>query len=233
MYGTLPFALQYTNPSQVYEAISGLLDKIIQKDIESLKSFDPQTLHAIRRVLFLLAEAQDVLSARKLLSLVELDSTVTVQRILQVLEQAEVLIRVMPYGSQKGKVTKPSKYLFMSPAIRMALLGLVGKEATYHTRLGLLMEDATVLQLHREFMGSGKGNLVYEPAKGNADFILQIANQRQLAIEVGIGKKDSSQIQATMEERKCEYGLLISEGSLGCQEEKNILYVPLQFFLLS
>ncbi|HCU26053.1 MAG TPA: hypothetical protein DF383_13630 [Deltaproteobacteria bacterium] len=232
-YGSLPFALQYTHPSQAYEAVNGLLDKIIQKDIESLKSFDLRTLHSMRRVLFLLAGSQDLLSARKLLNLVELDSLTTVQRILQVLEQAEVLIRVMPYGSQKGKTTKASKYLFMSPAIRMALLGLVGNEATYHTRLGLLMEDSAALQFHREFIGNGTGNLVYEAAQGNADFILQIADRRQLAVEIGTGNKDSSQLEATMKSRKCDYGILIHEGALGSHERKNILYVPLQFFLLS
>lgn len=232
MHGTLPFALHYTNPSQIYEAISGLLDKIILKDIESLKSFNPQTLHAIKRLLFLLADATDVLSVSNLPNVVGVDSVSTVQRILQVLEQAEVLVRAAPYGSQKSKTTKPSKYLFISPAIRMALLGLVGKEATYHTRLGKLLEDSAALQMNREFVGMGAGSLTYDPSQGSADFILQIANKRQLAIEVGIGKKDGGQIEATMGKIACEYGIVVSDGQLRFSEEKNILNVPLQFYLL-
>ncbi|MBI4237575.1 MAG: ATP-binding protein [Deltaproteobacteria bacterium] len=232
MYGTLPFALQYTNVSQIYEAISGLLDKIILKDIESLKSFDTSTLQAIKRLLFLMADATDALALRTLPNLLGVDAVSTVQRMLQVLEHAEVLIRIMPQGSQHSKVAKPSKYCFISPAIRMALLGLVGKQATYHMRLGKLLEDCAALHLYREFVSSGHGSLTYGAAKGQADFIVQIANQRQLAIEVGIGQKDHRQVLNTLRDTACEYGIVIDDGALARSERERILHVPLQWYLM-
>ncbi len=232
MTGTLPFALQFSNVNQVYESINGLLDKIILKDIESLKSFDSQTIQSIKRLLFLLADANDVLSVSKLPNIVGIDSMITIQSVLSVLEQAELLIRVPPYGSQKSKLNKPSKYLFMSPAIRMALLGIVGKEATFHTRVGRLMEDAAALHFNREFIGSGTGTLSYDAAQGSADFVLQIANQKEIVIEIGIGKKDTTQVKSTMEKIKCKNGIVISDGKLAHFDKDNIVCVPLQYFLL-
>lgn len=232
MLGTLPFALQFNNPNQVYESINTLLDKIILKDIESLKSFDSRTLQSIKRLLFLLADANDVLSVSKLPNLIGMDSVITIQSVLSVLEQAELLIRVAPYGSKKNIMNKPNKYLFMTPAIRMALLGIVGKEATFHTRVGKLMEDAAALHFNREFVGAGGGNLTYDSAQGGADFILQIANQREIVIEIGIGKKDTTQVKRSMEKIKGDYGIVISDGKLAHYEEEKIVCVPLQYFLL-
>lgn len=232
MLGTLPFALQYSNDTQVYEAISGLLDKIILKDIENLKSFDFQTLQSIKRLLFLLADSGDVLSVSKLPRLTGIESTITVQRVLLVLEQAELLIRVLPYGSHKRKLTKPSKYLFISPAIRMALLGIVGKEATFHTRMGKLLEDMAAMHFSREFVSQGSGTLSYDAVQGGADFILQIGNKKQIAIEIGMGKKGLSQAKKTMERIQCDYGIVIGDGNLIHSEPDNIVYLPTTFFLL-
>lgn len=231
MLGTLPFALQFGNPNQVYESINTLLDKIILKDIESLKSFDSRTLQSIKRLLLLLADVNDVLSVSKLPNLIGMVSVITIQSVLSVLEQVELLIRVAPYGSKKNIMNKPNKYLFMTPAIRMALLGVVGKEATFHTRVGKLMEDAAALHFNREFVGAG-GNLTYDSAQGGADFILQINNRREIVIEIGIGKKDTTQVGSTMEKIKCDYGIVIGDGKLAHYARENIICLPLQCFLL-
>jgi uncharacterized protein len=230
--GTFPFALKFKSPNQLYEAISGLLDKIIQKDIESLKLFDVKTLHSIKRLLFLLADAVDVLSVNKLHNVVGIESPITIRNVLSVLEQAELLIRIPPYGSQTSKLNKPSKHLFMSPAIRMSLLSIAGKEATYHTRMGRLMEDAAALHFYREFVGSGIGSLSYDPAQGSADFVLQIANQKDIVIEIGIGKKGPKQVKNTMQKIKCNYGIVVSDGNLKKVDGENIIQIPLQYFLM-
>lgn len=230
--GTLPFALDYANPSQVYEALSALLDKIIHKDIQTLHSFDTDTLHSIKRILFLLADADGTLSVNKLGGLLEGMSAITVRRIFTVLERAELLIRAAPCGSQRSKTTKPSKYFFMTPALRMSLLSMVGLETAFQTRLGRLLEDAAALHFYREFAGAGLGTLSYDPESGGADFVLQIANQRQLAIEIGIGKKDLSQVIQTMKKIKCDFGIVISENALQHFSGERVLRMPLPYFLL-
>jgi len=232
MRGTFPFAFQFTRENQLFESINGLLDKIIQQDIESLKSFDLKTRHSIKQLLFLLADTEGVLSISKLQGIVGIDSAITIGQVLSVLEQAELLIRILPYGSQMSKLNKPSKYLFMSPAIRMSLLGLVGKEATYHTRLGHLMEDIAAMHFHREFVSSGMASLSYDSAAGGADFILQMANQRDVVVEIGMGKKGMKQVMTTMKKIKSDYGIVVSDGLLKKSDDGRVICIPLQFFLM-
>lgn len=227
--GTLPFALGMET-TRGYESILGLLDKMIAKDIESLKLFDAQTVANIKRLLFLLADANDVLSVSKLPNLVGIGSSITIQRVFSVLEQAELLIRIPPYGSQKSRITKPSKYLFMSPSIRMALLGLVGKETSMQTRMGKLLEDAVGLHLRHEL--KEQGEIAYDQATGGADFILQMTNQKEIVIEVGMGKKDLTQVKNTMEKIKSDIGILISDNELEYHQKEKIISLPLQYFFL-
>ena len=120
----------------------------------------------------------------------------------------------------------------MSPAIRMALLGIVGKEATFHTRMGKLLEDAAAMHFSREFIGPGAGALTYDAVQGGADFILQIANKKQIAIEIGVVEKDRTQVQKTMERIQCDYGIVIGDGKLTHFPEDRIIYLPLSYFLL-
>lgn len=230
--GTFPFALNFANPNQLYEAINGLLDKIIQKDIESLKSFDSKTLQSIKRLLFLLADTEGVLSVSKLQNVIGIDSTITIQNVLSVLEEAELLIRIVPYGSQKSKLNKPAKYLFMSPAIRQSLLGVVGKQATHDTRLGRLMEDVAALHFQREFVAQGIASLSYDPAKGSADFILQVANQKEIVIEIDLGNKGPIQVKKTMKKINSRYGIIVSNNELKKIDGEEIIQIPLQFFLM-
>ncbi|OGZ63041.1 MAG: hypothetical protein A2812_02260, partial [Candidatus Staskawiczbacteria bacterium RIFCSPHIGHO2_01_FULL_36_16] len=110
--GTLPFAIRIKDEVRVYQTITLLLDKVINQDVQSLGRFDTKTLIHIKRVLFLLAES-DVVSIQKLATTLE-TSVNTISNILEVIEQAELLIRVMPYGSNSKKVRKPSRYQFMS-----------------------------------------------------------------------------------------------------------------------
>ena len=135
--GTLPFAIRMKDEVRVYQTITLLLDKVINQDVQSLGRFDTKTLSHIKRVLFLLAES-DVVSIQKLAATIE-TSVNTVSNILEVLEQAELLIRVMPYGSNSKKVRKPSRYQFMSSAMRSAFLSVAGNEQIFASQKGRLM----------------------------------------------------------------------------------------------
>lgn len=230
--GTLPFALEIKNQATLFAGINDLLDKIILKDIQSLRSFDQQTLHSIKKLLVVLAGSNDTLSISKLPGLTGLASKITVQNVLDVLEQAELLIRVPPYGSSTTKVTKPSKYLFMSPAIRMALLGITGKNSTFNVNLGKFLEDIVSMHLKREFVTPGIGHITYDPREGGADFVVQIANERQLVIEVGLGKKNNKQAVQTLERVSGDYGIIICDTELKYLEEENIIRLPTHFFLM-
>ena len=229
--GTLPFAIRVRDEARVYQTITLLLDKVINQDVQSLGRFDAKTLSHIKRVLFLLAES-DMVSLQKLATTLE-TSVNTVANILEILEQAELLIRVMPYGSNTKKVRKPSKYHFMSSAMRSAFLSVAGNEQIFAGQKGRLMEDIVAMTLYREFVANSRGSLNYDSVKSGADFILTIAERNIIPIEVGIGEKTGAQVRNTMKKiGSAKYGVVICRNTLALLEDANVVKVPLDFFLL-
>lgn len=229
--GTLPFALTLKKPSQVFDSISLLIDKVISKDIKALGRFDSKTLNTVKRLLMILAESEAV-SLNKLEQLLFINR-LTIAEILDVLEKAELLVRVPAHGANVAVVKKPAKYLFMSPAIRMTFFAIAGIESTFLSRQGRLMEDVVAAHYHKEFLSKGVGSLSYDSSENGADFIFRIANKIQIAAEIGIGKKNAKQVSKTMKNTKCDYGIVISKEGLRLDKtDENIVMVPLDFFLL-
>jgi predicted AAA+ superfamily ATPase len=229
--GTLPFAIRMKDEVRVYQTITLLLDKVINQDVQGLGRFDTKTLIHIKRVLFLLAES-DVVSIQKLATTLE-TSVNTISNILEVLEQAELLIRVMPYGSNSKKVRKPSRYQFMSSAMRTAFLSVAGNDQIFSSQKGRPMEDIVAMTLYREFVANSRGALNYDSAKAGADFILTIAGKNIIPIEVGIGEKLGTQVRNTMKKVKsAKYGVVICKNSLTLLENANVVKIPLDYFLL-
>ena len=229
--GTLPFAIKIQDEARVYQSINLLLDKVINQDIQSLGRFDIQTLSHVKRLLFLLAESETI-SLQKLKELLGI-SVNTIVGILEIMEQAELLIRVMPYGSNAKKVRKSSKYHFMSSAMRSAFLSIAGNEQIFAGQKGHLMEDIVAMTLYREFVASSRGALQYDSSKGAADFILTIAEKNIIPIEVGMGEKLGTQVKKTMKKvGSAKYGLVICRNSLALLEDANVVKVPLDYFLL-
>lgn len=228
--GSLPFAINAPNKEKIYDVIDQLLDKIISKDIQSLGKFDSDTLGIIKRMLLIVAEA-DTISYSTLEKLLPI-KRITIMNVFDVLEKAELIIKIPAYGSSTTVAKKPAKYLFMSPAIRQALMSITGLPATQRTREGKLIEDIVGMHLYREFLTPAIGVLTYDNAQAGADFILQIANQRQIAIEIGRGKKGCKQVLNTMQKVKCDYGLSFGKNELTLHKDDNIVQIPSYYFLL-
>ncbi|MFH1207856.1 MAG: ATP-binding protein [Patescibacteria group bacterium] len=229
--GTLPFAIRIKDEVRVYQTITLLLDKVINQDVQSLGRFDTRTLIHIKRVLFLLAES-DVVSVQKLATILE-TSVNTVSNILEVLEQTELLIRIMPYGSNAKKVRKPSRYQFMSSAMRSAFLSVAGNEQIFSSQKGRLMEDIVAMTLCREFVANSRGALNYDSAKAGADFILTVSGKNIIPIEVSMGEKLGTQVRNTMKKiGSAKYGVVICRNPLTLLENANVVKVPLDYFLL-
>lgn len=229
MNGTLPFTLKEITPS-AYDNISILIDRIIDKDIRELGQFDAPTLSAIKQLLYLMADG-DVLNINKTKDILHLSYN-TVLSILDALEKAELVIRVPAQGSKTSQARKPPKYLFMSPAMRAALLNITGIENTFITRRGKFLEDIAALHFYREFVAPNTGSLTHDPSQGRADFILQIANSKQIAFEVGIGDKGFKQTKETMLHFKMDFGVVVCATELILSKEDNIVKLPLDYFLL-
>lgn len=229
--GTFPFALNYPDKNQVYEALNNIIDKIINSDVPRLGSLKIETIAMMRRLLYLLADANDTIAASKLAQLLGTNGN-TLAGVLEVLKDAECLIKIPPYGSATSSVKKPTKYCFMSPALRASLLSIAGSDGTMATRSGKYWEDIVALHLYREFASKRAGTLVYDPSQGGADFILQMLNGQEVAIEVGNGEKGTAQVARSMKERDIDRGLVISSRELSISPDEKILLIPFSYFLL-
>ncbi|MBU0722511.1 AAA family ATPase [Patescibacteria group bacterium] len=229
-YGTFPFALVMPDEISIYNNISLLLDKIIKQDMPILGSFDQDTLGAVKRIIFAIAE-NDVTSLSTLADKFNINR-LTIANIFDVLEKAELLVKIPPHGSNMTIANKPNKYLFMSPAIRMSFFYFTGNENTYLTRQGKLLEDSIGAHLYREFILRSDGIIRYDSAQAGADFILQIGNTKKIVVEVGLGSKDKKQVINTMRKIKSDYGIIFSNSERKFDKETNIVSIPLDYYFL-
>jgi hypothetical protein len=224
--GTLPFALQGYDEASAYLAIGLILDKLIQKDILELGDFETETMRQIKPIMLFLAKGS-VMSVSTAGSLFGL-SKKTLQDVLDVLVKAEILIRIPPFKADN----KPSKYLFMCPALRNTLLDISGLKATADVRLGDAMEDVVALHFYREFLAGGYGKLTYDPEQGGADFILDLRAGKRLVIEVGHGAKGVGQVKQTLDKVRGDYGIIFNADPLQISDDSRIVKVPHDFFFL-
>jgi len=229
-YGTLPFAFMLPNEAAVYDSISLLLDKIIKLDLPALGNFSIDTLNAVKRILFVLAE-NEIVSLNTLEQKFRINR-LTIASVLDALEKAELLIKIPAYGSNMTAAKKANKYLFMAPAIRMSFFYITGQESTYLTRQVRLLEDSVGSHLYREFVISGQGAIRYDSAKGGADFILQLLNSKQIIIEVGMGDKNKKQAINSMKKINSDYNLIFSSSELQIDRKIRTVFIPLDYYFL-
>ncbi|MBI2410839.1 MAG: ATP-binding protein [Candidatus Kerfeldbacteria bacterium] len=223
-YGSMPFTLGVQSELS-YSLMNELIDRVIQKDLATVHSLSQETLQKIKHILLMLAASDTVSLTSMAKNLTDIAMNTLID-VFEALEQAEMLLRIYPYGSATKKMRKPSKFTFMSPAIRYTLLSTVDGARAFEQYKGKYLEDIVGLTLHKIF----KEQVYYDSAKGGADFIVQ-SGKKKIVIEVGFGKKGINQVEETMKKIDARYGLLISEQPMQLFQEKNILSVPLKQFL--
>lgn len=227
-FGTMPYALTIKDEQRIHTLANQQIDRVIERDLPELGKFDTATLASIKNILLLVAGSDEV-SLTNLSKTLKGISLVTLINVLETLEKAEMLIRVYPYGSTYKKVRKPSKYHFMTPAVRHTLLTILEGESAFTNHKGWYLEDIVALSLYREFNQKLASPTFYDSAKGGADFILIFPGKR-IAIEVGYGSKSVGQAQSTLQKIKGNYGLVVCSSDL--TKDDNVVKVPLEFFLM-
>lgn len=227
-YATLPYALTIKDEQRVYTLTNQQIDRVVERDLPELGQFDNATLAVIKNILLMIAGSKEV-SITSLANGLQGISIVTLINVLEALEKAEVLIRVYPYGSTYKKVRKPSKYHFMTPAIRHTLLTLLEGENAFINNKGVYMEDVIALTLYREFAQKQFSPILYDSSAGGADFIVSLP-EKKIVIEVGYGKKPTGQVETTLRKIDGTYGMVVSNSKLAL--EGDVVKVPLEYFLL-
>lgn len=228
-FGTMPFALNIPNKTKLINLTNELIDKVIKTDLPQLNKFDTSTLEKTKNILLMIA-ASDVLNVTNISQDLDKLSKDTLRNLLKTLENAEMLIRVYPFGANYKKIRKPSRYYFMSPSLRYSLLNIIEGDNAFNNKFkGKYLEDIAALTFYREFYHQLTSPIYYDSIEGGADFILRIKNKK-IIIEIGLNNKTIKQAQNSLDNRNGDYGIVISKSNLDVNE--NIIQVPLEYFLL-
>lgn len=230
-YGSLPFMVALNNEALIYDQIKKTLERVISVDIPNIEQFSSETLQKIPAVLYSIAES-DQLSLNALSARLGISRPVLTS-ILETLERTETIWRVYPHGSHAMQTRQPSKYLFTSSAFRAMYFNFIGNTRTEENYKGKLLEDTVALYLRRLLSGKSDTSITYDSATGGADFIVR-QGKWSIILEVGYGPKLFTQIENTMRKSgvSAQYGVLVSKSPLAVDGRKNIVSIPLKFFLL-
>lgn len=226
-----PFGL-YMEREQIYERIFSMVNRVMEKDVFTLKNFNTETRDTISQVLTFLAlqkpgGTSDVKLGRRLGK-----SPRLIREILNVLEKTHLIFSVKPYGGAGKMVRKPWKYYFLSPSIKAALRYKLGKyQPKSRKLLGVLAENMVAAYFFRlkERLNLPLG-IFYDPQVGGVDFLLQGPEGNITPVEVGVGKKDKSQIMRAIRKYQTKYGILISNTTTKIKTEDKVIYIPLVTF---
>lgn len=232
-FGGFPFVLRLKNKkSIVFELVSGVIDKLITKDLLEMRKFSSETISKIKDLLYLIASSGST-DIDKLCSALRLDYR-PVRGVLDALVQGGVLVEVKSYGQKFVRVRKPIKFLFISPSLRISILsGILPPETK-----GKILEDYLTLIFSTDFRKKEKKSrsieIMHDSSSGGADFVLRIGKEKKIIIEVGFGK-DGDGIKQIKSTGKTiggyDYGIVISHKSNLELIDDKIIKMPLSFWL--
>ena len=232
-FGGFPFVLRLKNKkSIVFELVSGVIDKLITKDLLEMKKFSSETISKIKDLIYLIASS-DSTDIDMLCNTLKLDYR-PVRGILDALVQSGILVEVRSYGQKFVRVRKPIKFLFISPSLRISILnGILPPEVK-----GKILEDYLALIFSKDFRKKekkyGSIEVMYDSSSGGADFVLRVGRDKKIIIEIGFGKEGDGikQIENTGKTiGGYDYGIIIGrETNLELAGGK-IIKIPLDFWL--
>lgn len=232
-FGGFPFVLRLKNKKLiVFELVSGVIDKLIIKDLLEMKKFSSETISKIKDLLYLIASS-DSTDIDKLCNTLKLNYR-PVRGVLDALVQSGVLVEVKSYGQKFVRVRKPIKFLFISPSLRISILnGILPPEVK-----GKILEDYLTLIFSKDFRKKEKEyggiEIMHDSSSGGADFVLRVGKEKKIIIEVGFGKEGDGIKQVENTGKTIggyDYGIVVSrKGDLELTSDK-IIKTPLNFWL--
>jgi predicted AAA+ superfamily ATPase len=229
--GGFPFALRL-DQSEMYERIFSIVNRIVDKDVFSLKSFNTETRSTISRVItFLAMQKPGGTSDAKLADRIGVSPTL-IRTILDILEKTQLIFNVKPYGGAGKIVRKSWKYYFLSSSLNAALNFKLGKYDVNNREFrGVLAENMVASHFFRLMETENiLQSIFYSSEKAGADFLLYNAEDDLIPVEVGLGKKKTGQLKRSIRNYDCNHGILLSGGFGRIGKEDNIIHIPLITF---
>jgi len=229
-YGGFPFGLNMSQ-IEVHQRIFSMVDRVIEKDVFALQSFNTDTRNDITRILtFLALQTPGGTSDAKLAERLKISPTL-VRTILDILEKTHLIFSVKPHGGAGKVIRKPWKYYFLSPSINAAIRFKLGVyDIRNREMLGVLAENLVASYLFRmmETVNMPTG-IFYDSEEGGVDFLIHNVKNSVIPIEVSIGDKNQEQVKAAIKRYGSDYGIIISNTEK-IRKDGNIIYLPLTTF---
>ena len=212
------------NKERIDTLIADLIRRVIYEDIPQLtkNTINPQYSEKILNRL----AASDEINIQTLSQSIGI-SQEKINENLDILEKAELLNMLYPFGGIDSKINKTKKYFFMSPSIRKTILApLSNADKDIYAKM---LEDTVVLYLKRIFRD--RNIISFSSAKGqrNPDLIIETL-PNPILIEIGINKNTTKQISKSR--IKYKYGIIINSKIEKIELRNDIVIIPLKYFLL-
>lgn len=227
---SFPFSLKIQD-FQIHEKTINNINRIIEKDIPSLKTFNTSTNDTISRIVTYIAMQKPGGTSNVKLAQMLGVSPNTINNILNVLEKTQLLFPITAYGTGSKIIKKPWEYFFLAPSIKTSINFEIGRYNLNNKKcLATLAETLVASSLYKlKLLRHNFIGLFYDPKKSGVDFLVRNID-KIIPIEVGVGKKTKSQLTKAINNYNSDYGILISNRTFSIKKENNIIYIPLRTF---
>lgn len=212
------------NKERINRFILDLVRRVIYEDIPKLtgNKLKPQYSEKILNRL----AASDEINIQTLSQSIGI-SQAEINENLDILEKAELLDMLYPFGGIDSKINKTKKYFFMSPSIRKTILSpLSNADKDIYAKM---LEDTVVLYLKRIFRDRHLVSFSSSKGQKNPDLIIETL-PNPILLEIGINKNTTKQISKSR--IKYKYGIVINSKIDKIELHNDIVIIPLKYFLL-
>ena len=118
---SFPFSLKMQD-FQIHEKTINNINRIIEKDISSLKTFNTSTNDTISRIVTYIAMQKPGGTSNVKLAQMLGVSPNTINNILNVLEKTQLLFPITAYSTGSKIIKKPWEYFFLAPSIKASIV---------------------------------------------------------------------------------------------------------------
>lgn len=225
--GELPFTLNKSQ-SETIQLTLNMKDRIIEKDMDMIKSFTGNIKIASYNLLNIISlKKPGTLSLERLADNLNM-SKKSVNNVISVFEDAQLIFHLEPYASPMKRVRKAWQYYFLSTQIKACIYQQSG-QATRNTNeyFGLLLENfigASLFKLKNKTRMNF--SIFFDVEKEGVDFLINTIDGKIIPIEVGIGKKNKRQISKAIKRYNSSHGIIISNKTKSIKKEDNIIFIP-------
>lgn len=233
-YGGYPIYFNQTNTRKIRDKIVEMTKKVVENDLPKIKNINIENQKNANRILRYLALIESSAVSQNKISIYLDTSRANVENILKLLEQTHLIFHLDAYGSSHNRNKKAWNYYFATSSIKYALASFIGNVSKDKSKYeGILIENLIASKLYEMSDYNYNFSLHYDSGKkANVDFIIQNEFGENIAIKVGIERKDKRQVTKAIEHYDSKYGIIISNYTPKIEKEDNIIYIPPKTFAI-